>query len=103
MDESQLPDHLTYVLEFAAGHDLAAGVRILLSNRAGIELLRLHLAEIDSPWAGTIRAVCATLPALDGMTSTPSNGSPPRDRRPRRPSGSTDSAATVTLHRARPR
>ncbi|MGC3020375.1 nitrate reductase molybdenum cofactor assembly chaperone [Brevibacterium sp. FAM 24630] len=66
MDESQLPDHLTYVLEFAAGHDLAAGVRILLSNRAGIELLRLHLAEIGSPWAGTIRAVCATLPALDG-------------------------------------
>src|SRR5699024_7237577 len=33
---------------------------------AGIELLRLHLTEIDSPWAGTIRAVCATLPALDG-------------------------------------
>ena len=66
MDESQLPDHLTYVLEFAAGHDLRAGVRILLSNRAGIELLRLHLGEIDSPWAGTIRAVCATLPALDG-------------------------------------
>ncbi|WP_152346997.1 nitrate reductase molybdenum cofactor assembly chaperone [Brevibacterium sp. CFH 10365] len=66
MDESQLPDHLTYVLEFAAGHDLTAGVRILLANRAGIELLRLHLAEIGSPWAGTIRAVCATLPALDG-------------------------------------
>jgi nitrate reductase delta subunit len=66
MDESQLPDHLTYVLEFAAGHDLRAGVRILLSNRAGIELLRLHLDEIGSPWAGTIRAVCGTLPALDG-------------------------------------
>lgn len=66
MDESQLPDHLTYVLEFAAGHDLSAGVRILLANRAGIELLRLHLTEIGSPWAGTIRAVCATLPALDG-------------------------------------
>lgn len=66
MDESQLPDHLTYVLEFAAGHDLAAGVRILLTHRAGIELLRLHLTEIDSPWAGTIRAVCSTLPALDG-------------------------------------
>lgn len=66
MDESQLPDHLTYVLEFAAGHDLRAGVRILLANRAGIELLRLHLGEIGSPWAGTIRAVCGTLPALDG-------------------------------------
>src|SRR5699024_4596714 len=26
----------------------------------------LHLTEIDSPWAGTIRAVCSTLPALDG-------------------------------------
>lgn len=66
MDDTQLPDHLTYVLEFAAGHDLSAGVRILLSNRAGIELLRLHLTEIDSPWAGTIRAVCGTLPELDG-------------------------------------
>ncbi|SDS05618.1 respiratory nitrate reductase chaperone NarJ [Brevibacterium siliguriense] len=65
MDETQLPDHLSYVLEFAAGHDLDAGVRILLANRAGIELLRLHLTEIGSPWAGTIRAVCATLPALD--------------------------------------
>ncbi|SMX98479.1 respiratory nitrate reductase chaperone NarJ [Brevibacterium sp. 239c] len=66
MDDSQLPDHLTCVLEFAAGHDLRAGVQILLANRAGVELLRLHLGEIDSPWAGALRALCATLPPLDG-------------------------------------
>lgn len=66
MDDSQLPDHLTCVLEFAAGHDLRSGVRILLANRAGVELLRLHLIEIDSPWAGALRALCATLPPLDG-------------------------------------
>lgn len=66
MDDSQLPDHLTCVLEFAAGHDLASGVRILLSHRAGLELLRLHLEEIESAWVGTVRAVCATLPPLDG-------------------------------------
>ena len=66
MDDSQLPDHLTCVLEFAAGHDLRSGVQILLANRAGVELLRLHLNEIDSPWAGALRALCATLPSLDG-------------------------------------
>lgn len=66
MDESQLPDHLTYVLEFAAGHDLDAGVSILLKNRAGLELLRLHLVESDSMWAGAAQAICATLPPLDG-------------------------------------
>lgn len=65
MDDAQLPDHLTCVLEFAAGHDLRSGIRILLANRAGLELLRLHLTEIDSPWAGALRALCAILPPLE--------------------------------------
>ena len=63
--EDELPDHLSVVLEFAGTVDAEAGERILLDNRAGIELLRLHLEEIDSPWAPVLRTVCATFPPLD--------------------------------------
>lgn len=62
----QLPDHLCVVLEFAATTDPQAGLKIILDNRAGLELLRLHLVEIGSPWGGALQAVCATLPALKG-------------------------------------
>ena len=64
--EDQLPDHLCVVLEFAATTDQRAGLKMLLDNRAGLELLRLHLTEIDSPWGGALEAVCATLPPLKG-------------------------------------
>ncbi|MGC5616981.1 nitrate reductase molybdenum cofactor assembly chaperone [Georgenia sp. Z1491] len=64
--DDELPDHLTLVLELGAGHDAAAAEKILLANRAGLELLRLHLADIGSPWHGVVEAVCATLPELDG-------------------------------------
>ena len=63
--EAELPDHLPLVLEFAAAHDAERGAKILRQNRPGVELLRLHLAEIDSPWHGAVAAVCATLPPLD--------------------------------------
>ncbi len=66
MTEDELPDHLCVVLEFAAVTDQRAGLKILLDNRAGLELLRLHLTEINSPWAGVLQAVCKTLPALKG-------------------------------------
>lgn len=61
----ELPDHLPVVLEFAAGHDAERGAKILRANRPGVELLRLHLEEIDSPWHGALVALCATLPRLD--------------------------------------
>ena len=61
----ELPDHLPVVLEFAAGHDAERGAKILRANRPGVELLRLHLAEIASPWHGSLVALCATLPRLD--------------------------------------
>ncbi|MGC5629823.1 nitrate reductase molybdenum cofactor assembly chaperone [Georgenia sp. Z1344] len=64
--DDELPDHLTLVLELGAGHDAAAAEKILLANRAGLELLRLHLEDIGSPWHGAVEAVCATLPELDG-------------------------------------
>lgn len=66
LTDDQLPDHLCVVLEFAALTDQKAGLKIILDNRAGLELLRLHLTEIDSPWCGGLEAVCATLPALKG-------------------------------------
>lgn len=66
LTDDQLPDYLCVVLEFAATTDQQAGLKILLDNRAGLELLRLHLSEIDSPWCGALEAVCATLPALKG-------------------------------------
>jgi len=39
---------------------------LLLEHRAGLELLRLALADHGSPWAGALTAVCSTLPPLRG-------------------------------------
>ena len=61
----ELPDHLPVVLEFAAAHDAERGAKILRANRPGVELLRLHLADIGSDWHGALQALCATLPPLD--------------------------------------
>lgn len=66
VSDNELPDHLTYVLEFGAAHQLLEAAKILKTNRAGLELLRLHLAEQGSIWHGAIDAVCATLPDLQG-------------------------------------
>ena len=65
-DDSELPDHLCVVLEFAATVDPATGRRLLLDHRAGLEVLRLSLRDLGSPYAGAVEAVCATLPALRG-------------------------------------
>lgn len=62
----QLPDHLCVVLEFGALTDAKAGLKIILDNRAGLELLRMHLRETESGWSGAIESVCATLPPLKG-------------------------------------
>ncbi len=66
LDDSELPDHLAVVLEFAATVDADAGTRLLLEHRAGLELLGLALAEAGSPYAAATSAVSATLPALQG-------------------------------------
>lgn len=62
----ELPDHLAVVLEFAATADPKAGRQLLLDHRAGIELLRLALADAPSPYVDVLRAVTATLPPLRG-------------------------------------
>ncbi len=61
----ELPDHLSVVLEFAAT-DPAAGRRLLIDHRAGIELLRLGLEDASSPYVDVLRAVTSTLPPLAG-------------------------------------
>ncbi|MEW2614789.1 nitrate reductase molybdenum cofactor assembly chaperone [Streptomyces sp. NPDC047880] len=65
LTDDELPDHLAVVLEFAAT-DPATGHRLLTEHRAGLELLRLALADEDAPWAHVLDSVSATLPALAG-------------------------------------
>jgi nitrate reductase molybdenum cofactor assembly chaperone NarJ/NarW len=66
LDESELPDHLCVVLEFAATGDQRLGRDLMLDHRAGLELLRLSLRDSGSPWASVVDAVTATLPPLRG-------------------------------------
>jgi nitrate reductase delta subunit len=66
MTDTELPDHLCVVLEYAATIDRARGRGLILDHRAGLELLRISLAEAGSPWAGAVEAVTATLPPLKG-------------------------------------
>jgi nitrate reductase molybdenum cofactor assembly chaperone NarJ/NarW len=69
LDDSELPDHLCVVLEYAATVDADLGWRLLLDHRAGLEVLRLSLESERSPWVDAIRAVCGTLPPLRGDES----------------------------------
>jgi nitrate reductase molybdenum cofactor assembly chaperone NarJ/NarW len=66
LDDGELPDHLAVVLEFAATGDAAQGRRLLTEHRAGLELLRLALTEMGSPWTAVVEAVAATLPPVSG-------------------------------------
>lgn len=66
IDDRELPDHLAVVLEFAATADLETGRGLLLDHRAGLELLRMSLAGLGSPYADVVTAVCAGLPPLAG-------------------------------------
>ena len=62
----ELPDHLGVVLEFGATADVEAAWKLLNDHRAGIEMLRLALADRQSPWEQVLLALTATLPELDG-------------------------------------
>ena len=64
LQDSELPDHLAVVLEFAATGDSMVGQRLLTEHRAGLELMRLGLHEAAAPWAHVLDSVSATLPPL---------------------------------------
>ena len=66
LDDSELPDHLCVVLEYAATIDHEQGRQLMLDHRAGLELLRLSLRDLDSPWFPVVDVVCRTLPPLQG-------------------------------------
>lgn len=68
--DGELPDHLPVVLEFAAVVDPETGTALLQKYRASLELLRIELEDDASPWAGAVRAVCATLPGASPRTRT---------------------------------
>lgn len=66
VSEDELPDHISVLLEFGATVDADTAYRLLIDNRAGIEMLRLALEQRGSPWTDAVAAVCSTLPELDG-------------------------------------
>ena len=66
LDDAELPDHLCVVLEFAGTVDRDLGRDLMLDHRAGLELLRLSLRDMASPWVSLLDAVAATLPPLRG-------------------------------------
>lgn len=65
----ELPDFLPLVLEFAAVADPTAGEALLREYRPSLELLRIGLSEVGTPYAEVVTAVCGTLP-----------GASPKDR-----------------------
>ncbi len=64
LDDTELPDHLPVLLEFAATVDPIGGERLLGEHVPVLELLRLSLSDSDSPYAAILAAVVATLPPL---------------------------------------
>lgn len=62
--ESELPDFLPLVLEFAARADPEQGARLLGEHVPVLELLRLSLCEKDNPYAPVLEAVLSTLPPV---------------------------------------
>ena len=64
MESRELPDHLTVMLAFAALAPPGHGEALLAQHRPGIELLRLSLHDLDSPYAHVLDAVAACLPPL---------------------------------------
>ncbi|HEY9524586.1 MAG TPA: nitrate reductase molybdenum cofactor assembly chaperone [Thermopolyspora sp.] len=60
--DSELPDYLPMVLEFAALSP--HGVALLRRHRADLELLRRALHQAATPYAHVMEAVCGRLPRL---------------------------------------
>ena len=58
----ELPDHLSVVCEFAATGDLSSGLGLLAEHRAGLELIRIALADLQSPYVHALDVIRAVLP-----------------------------------------
>lgn len=90
----ELPDFLPAVLEFSARTGSDA---LLRSNRPGLELLRLSLAEAGTPYARLLAAVCGTLPGASPKdreaARAMARGGPPQETVGLEPYGPTPAAA----------
>jgi nitrate reductase molybdenum cofactor assembly chaperone NarJ/NarW len=64
LDSAELPDHLTVMLAFAALADEGRGEELLAQHRPALELLRLSLHDLQSPYAHVLDAITALLPRL---------------------------------------
>jgi nitrate reductase delta subunit len=64
MASAELPDHLTVMLAFAALAPPGHGETLLAEHRPAIELLRLSLHDLRSPYADVLDAIAALLPGL---------------------------------------
>jgi nitrate reductase molybdenum cofactor assembly chaperone NarJ/NarW len=64
LESAELPDHLTVMLAFAALAPPGHGEQLLELHRPALELLRLSLHDLGSPYAHVLDAVAARLPAL---------------------------------------
>jgi nitrate reductase molybdenum cofactor assembly chaperone NarJ/NarW len=64
LQSAELPDHLPVMLAFAALAPPGHGEAVLAEHRAAIELLRLSLHDLGSPYAHLLDAVAALLPPL---------------------------------------
>ena len=64
LESSELPDHLTVMLAFAALAPPGHGAALLGEHRPAIELLRLSLHDLGSPYAHVLDALVAHLEPL---------------------------------------
>ncbi|OMB94589.1 nitrate reductase molybdenum cofactor assembly chaperone [Mycobacterium sp. NS-7484] len=65
LENTELPDYLPMVLEFAATVDHAQGERLLAEHVPVLELLRLSLQDNESYYAGLLAAILSTLPPVN--------------------------------------
>lgn len=63
-DETELPDYLPLMLEFAALAPGGRGIKLLDRHRESIELIRGSLKKDGSQWAEPIEVVVEALPGL---------------------------------------
>jgi nitrate reductase delta subunit len=64
LDCAELPDHVAVMLAFAALAPPGQGETLLAEHRPALELLRLSLHDLSSPYAHVLDAVVAGLPEL---------------------------------------
>jgi nitrate reductase delta subunit len=64
MASAELPDHLVVMLAFAAVAPPGYGEAVLAEHRPALELLRLSLHDLGSPYAHLLDAIAACLPEL---------------------------------------